>query len=83
MTLRLMYQQITLDIKNHEVTNSDTPDLSDYSLVQDRIVRVPKPILRYGHVDLIPYALQISEEIDIAEQKNYKEALHLKEAMNK
>lgn len=44
---------------------------------------MPKPILRYGHIDLIPYALQISEEIDIAEQKTYKEALHLKEAMNK
>jgi len=38
-------------------------DLSSYQLVRDRAKRVIKPTKRYGHTDIICYALYVAEKI--------------------
>ena len=44
-------------------------DLSNYQLASDRAKRVIKPPKRYGHADIICYALSVAEEIQNSEPK--------------
>lgn len=44
-------------------------------MVKDKANRMSKLVLRYGHADLIAYALSVSEEISSSEPKTYTEAL--------
>lgn len=49
-------------------------DLSQYTLVKDRKRRDIKPPNRYGHADLIWYALAMAEHVDKVEPRNHKDA---------
>ena len=50
-------------------------DLSNYQLTRDREKRVIKPTKRYGHADIICYALSVLEEIQNSEPKTWREAI--------
>ena len=50
-------------------------DLSNYQLASDRAKRVIKPPKRYGHADIICYALSVAEEIQNSEPKTWREAI--------
>ena len=50
-------------------------DLSNYQLTRDREKRVIKPTKRYGHADIICYALSVLEEIQNSEPKIWREAI--------
>ena len=44
-------------------------DLSNYQLARDREKRVTKTTKRYGHADIICYALNVAEEIQNSKPK--------------
>jgi len=50
-------------------------DLSNYQLTRDREKRVIKPPKRYGHADIICYALSVAEEIQNTKPKTWREAI--------
>jgi len=50
-------------------------DLSNYQLSRDGAKRVIKPLKRYGHVDIICYALNVAEEIQNSEPKTWREVI--------
>ena len=50
-------------------------DLSNYQLTRDREKRVTKPTKRYGHADIICYALSVAEEIQNSEPRTWREAI--------
>jgi len=55
-------------------------DLSNYQLTRDREKRVIKPPKRYGHADIICYALSVAEEIQNSEPKTWREAIESKDS---
>ena len=50
-------------------------DLANYQMVRDRAKRVIKPTKRYGHANIICYALNDVEEIQNSESKTVREAI--------
>ena len=54
--------------------------VQDYCLARDREKRTIKPLERYGHANLISYALIVGQEIeDQEEPQSYNEAISSKE----
>ncbi|KAE8715970.1 hypothetical protein F3Y22_tig00110156pilonHSYRG00076 [Hibiscus syriacus] len=83
-----LHQQQTMadqrtGVHDQDGENQQEPELEtrldNYNLVRDRQRRTIRPPDRYGHADLISYALNIAEEIEEAEPKNFKEALKSKD----
>ena len=66
-------QGCTADRDNEELAIQH--DLSNYQLTRDREKRVIKPPKRYGHADIICYALSVAEEIQNSEPKTWREAI--------
>ncbi|KAE8700517.1 hypothetical protein F3Y22_tig00110556pilonHSYRG00215 [Hibiscus syriacus] len=66
------------EVENQQETEPETR-LDDYNLVRDRQRRTIRPPERFGHADMISYALSVAEEIEEADPNNYKEALKSKE----
>ena len=53
----------------------------DYCLARDREKRTIKPPERYGHVDLISYALMVGKKIENQEEpQSYDEAINSKDS---
>lgn len=72
--------RVTEDVTNDvEATLTKTDRLDDCLLARDRTRRTTKPPDRYWHVDLISYALNVAEDIEYNEPKNYTEAVSGKE----
>ncbi|KAE8692398.1 hypothetical protein F3Y22_tig00110839pilonHSYRG00037 [Hibiscus syriacus] len=61
------------EVENQQETEPETR-LDDYNLVRDRQRRTIRPPERFGHADMISYALSVAEEIEEADPNNYKEA---------
>lgn len=59
----------TKEVNQHET------DTRNYILARDRQRRIIKPPARFGHADLIHFALTIAEEVDFQEPSTYKEAV--------
>ena len=53
--------------------------LETYNLARDRQRRMIRPPQRFGHADLICYALNTAEEVEHEEPKSYKEAIKSKD----
>ena len=58
-----------------------TPDqqLGTYNLARERQRRIIRPPQRFGHADLICYALNTTEEVEHEEPKSHKKAIKSKE----
>ena len=66
------------DIKVENQENEPTqtqPDLQNYKLARDKERRVINPSLRFGYVDMVAFALNVVEEIENDEPRNYVEAI--------
>ena len=53
--------------------------LGTYNLARDRQRRMIRPPQRFGHADMICYAVNTAEEVEHEEPKSYKEAIKSKE----
>lgn len=51
-------------------------NLRGYRLARDRQRRVIKPPARFGHSDMVSYALSIAEELEYQEPRDYREAIN-------
>lgn len=73
------HPEVDQESDDTEGENPPENDTSDYRLAQDRQRRTIKPPLRFGHADLIHYALSIAEDVEFQEPSNYKEAITCKD----
>lgn len=60
--------------------NHGGEDLNDYHLARDRRKIVTHPPMRYTHVDLTAYALNVAKKIEYHEPNNYLKAINRKES---
>lgn len=60
----------------------DQPAPQDYNLTRDRVRRNIKPPQRYGYADMISYALQVAEDVDLDEPRSFAEAVKEKIVRN-
>ena len=65
------------DAQNEPATTGQ--QLGTYNLARDRQRRMIRPPQRFGHADMICYALNTAEEVEHEEPKSYKEAIKSKE----
>lgn len=61
------------EIEQQEADHAD--NLRDYSLTRDRVRRTIHPPTRFGHADLVSYALVTTEALEYQEPRDYKEAI--------
>lgn len=62
----------------HEVTDIEALDLH---LVKNVEKIVPRPVLSFDHVNLIGYAVQVSNDLDNSKPKTYKDVIAILVAM--
>ena len=56
----------------------DEQQLRDYVLARDRVRRQTRPPSRYAHPDVIAFALNIGDSLELEEPLTYKEACNNK-----
>ena len=59
----------------NQLESESESNQEDYSLVKDRKMKVFKPFARYGYVELISFALNVSKEIEDLDPRPYSEAM--------
>lgn len=75
-------RHIKTEVKDNEEVDEEVhqeANLEGYMLVRDRVRRRITPPARFSDADMVYFALNVAENLEIDEPKNYKEAINFKE----
>jgi len=75
--------RLEIKVKNQKNEPAQTqPDLQNYKLARDREKRVINPPIMFGYADMVAFALNVAEEIETDEPRNYVEVIKSNQSQN-